>query len=789
MTCIQPSFWLSVHSIFSSPFHPLRILSLLFQTKTLGDGETSDDAGNSYGPQHNESTVESVAGSSDNDHTTGTPTDSNAHGSERPDSQSKSASPPVVSSTTTTATTPPSSPRTGTASTLSSPDLKAPVSPRATLRAAAAAKAVGTTPKDTIHRSADAKVSDTAGSASSAAEIDRDSNVLLEQVPPGVVQQYSAKSEAGLTSADSLVSLKMLVSNNVAGSIIGRSGQSISELQSQSSSRIKLSQAGDFYPGTSDRVCLIQGDQTQVKSAISLIIKRIDELQRQAEQRGQQQRQQEENDDEDHFTDAPPTEDGDGEDGDDDETLSSQSFIIRILVPTPACGMIIGRGGSNIKNMAELSGVSSIRLSPKEYSEHPTQRAHQHHHFHHNRQQQQHPDASGSTATVTNERIVTISGPSLSSIALCVNLIIDDIATHPEIGRYANMTTSYSRASSTFLSTSSPGLDPTSTNRPTSGPFYAPAGPYATRPAPAPAHIASSMPAGTAPNNMIMSPPSPMIQGHLHRLYGGDASAHGEMDSLGSSQHQQPIHYHSPHHSQHVHTPSSAASHHHHMYPGTPAAPIPTLNQPNYVPLSPQHMQPSDHQAAFPQAENRQLRSSMYSPVGGQSGSNLSSRHSQEEIRLSLPSQAASSSVSVQVGGMTPMPATSPGSESTNGYVQEAPISQPGGSLIQMSIPDSLIGAILGRGGSTLNDLQTSTSTRIRISQRGVYVPGTTNRVVTISGPTAESVATAQYLINQRLAKSNTERARQQEAHTDTRNTSMNDADQGKRGGQHGKKP
>ena len=773
------------HSIFSSPFHPLRILLLLhvFQTKTLGDGETNDDASKSYGPQHNDSTVESVAGSSDNDHTDRTPTDSNAHGPERPDSQSKSASPPIVSSTTTTATTPPSSPRTGTGSTISSPDLKAPVSPRATLRAAAAAKADGTTPKDTIHRSEDAKVSDTAGSASSAAEIDRDSNVLLEQVPPGVVQQYSAKSEAGLTSADSLASLKMLVSNNVAGSIIGRSGQSISELQAQSSSRIKLSQAGDFYPGTSDRVCLIQGDQAQVKSAIKLIIKRIDELQRQAEQRGQQQRQQEENDDEDHFTDAPPTEDDNGEDGDDDETLSSRSFIIRILVPTPACGMIIGRGGSNIKNMAELSGVASIRLSPKEYSEHPTQRAHQHHHFHHNRQQQQqqHPDASGSTATVTNERIVTISGPSLSSIAFCVNLIIDDIATHPEIGRYANMTTSYSRASSTFLSTSSPGLDPTSTNRPTPGPFYAPAGPYATRPAPAPAHIASSMPAGTAPNNMIMSPPSPMIQGHLHRLYGGDASAHGEMDSLGSSQHQQPIHYHSPHHSQHVHTPSSAASHHHHhMYPGTPAAPIPTLNQPNYVPLSPQHMQPSDPQSAFPQAENRQLRSSMYSPVGGQSGSNRSSRRSsQEEMRLSLPPQAA--------GGMTPMPPTSPGSESTNGYVQEAPISQPGGSLIQMSIPDSLIGAILGRGGSTLNDLQTSTSTRIRISQRGVYVPGTTNRVVTISGPTAESVATAQYLINQRLAKSNTERARQQEAHADTRN--VNDADQGKRGGQHGKKP
>ena len=76
----------------------------------------------------------------------------------------------------------------------------------------------------------------------------------------------------------------------------------------------------------------------------------------------------------------------------------------------------------------------------------------------------------------------------------------------------------------------------------------------------------------------------------------------------------------------------------------------------------------------------------------------------------------------------------SPGSESTSSYVPVTTNGQPKGSLIQMSIPDSLIGAILGRGGSTLNELQSSTNTRIRISQRGVYVPGTTNRVVTIQG-------------------------------------------------------
>lgn len=110
----------------------------------------------------------------------------------------------------------------------------------------------------------------------------------------------------------------------------------------------------------------------------------------------------------------------------------------------------------------------------------------------------------------------------------------------------------------------------------------------------------------------------------------------------------------------------------------------------------------------------------MYSPVEGRSGSNVSGsrRSSQEEMRPSPPSQAAPSSISTQVGGMTPMAPLSPGSESTSSYVPVTTNGQPKGSLIQMSIPDSLIGAILGRGGSTLNELQSSTNTRIRISQR-----------------------------------------------------------------------
>lgn len=54
--------------------------------------------------------------------------------------------------------------------------------------------------------------------------------------------------------------LKMLVSSNVAGAIIGKSGKAINEMQEECGARIRVSQASDFYPGTSDRTIVLSGD-------------------------------------------------------------------------------------------------------------------------------------------------------------------------------------------------------------------------------------------------------------------------------------------------------------------------------------------------------------------------------------------------------------------------------------------------------------------------------------------------------------------------------------------------
>jgi hypothetical protein len=44
-----------------------------------------------------------------------------------------------------------------------------------------------------------------------------------------------------------------------SGAIIGKGGETIAEIQKQTGTRIKMSKANDFYPGTTERVGLLQG--------------------------------------------------------------------------------------------------------------------------------------------------------------------------------------------------------------------------------------------------------------------------------------------------------------------------------------------------------------------------------------------------------------------------------------------------------------------------------------------------------------------------------------------------
>ena len=55
-------------------------------------------------------------------------------------------------------------------------------------------------------------------------------------------------------------------------------------------------------------------------------------------------------------------------------------------------------------------------------------------------------------------------------------------------------------------------------------------------------------------------------------------------------------------------------------------------------------------------------------------------------------------------------------------------------TTVTVGIPDNMIGAILGPGGATISELQSTTGARIIVSQRDEFLPGTENRILTISG-------------------------------------------------------
>lgn len=70
---------------------------------------------------------------------------------------------------------------------------------------------------------------------------------------------------------------------------------------------------------------------------------------------------------------------------------------------------------------------------------------------------------------------------------------------------------------------------------------------------------------------------------------------------------------------------------------------------------------------------------------------------------------------------------------------------------ILVTIPHALVGAVLGRGGRTISEIQVASGCRIKVSDRDDFFEDTTNRKVVITGP-AEGVHMANYLLTQRLS-------------------------------------
>ncbi|CAF4614413.1 unnamed protein product [Rotaria sp. Silwood2] len=141
-------------------------------------------------------------------------------------------------------------------------------------------------------------------------------------------QDYDDKDPSASQLNDSnenIVHIKFLLPGTTTGSVIGKGGERIASLQKETNTKMKMSKAGDYFPGTQERVCLVVGTITNVLSVYEFLSDKIKE-----------------------------TFPGD----------LIRSRQIKLIIPNATAGVIIGKGGSTIENIKQDTNAS-LTITPK----------------------------------------------------------------------------------------------------------------------------------------------------------------------------------------------------------------------------------------------------------------------------------------------------------------------------------------------------------------------------------------------------------------------------------------
>lgn len=187
------------------------------------------------------------------------------------------------------------------------------------------------------------------------------------------------------------LSLKFLLSNSLAGTLIGSGGGAIKELIEVTEARITVSSITDVYPGTSERILLISGLPAAVQLAQSLVWDMIASSVRSQGDKSVS------------WSPRAANENG-REDGE-------VAVTGKITIPASAGGLVLGRGGAALRAIAEESGAR-VQMSGKD------------------------------EAMFTQERVLTIAG-SADACDKCVSLIVDKLAEDLVSAQYVNRGVTY----------------------------------------------------------------------------------------------------------------------------------------------------------------------------------------------------------------------------------------------------------------------------------------------------------------------------------------------------------
>ncbi|KAG5190762.1 hypothetical protein JKP88DRAFT_251982 [Tribonema minus] len=460
-----------------------------------------------------------------------------------------------------------------------------------------------------------------------------------------------SNSSTGGSRGQPACAIKLLVSNNMAGGLIGKAGATIQSLQAQTGALVNVSSSA-CLPGILDRVVLISGDAAPVKMAVALVLHTVH----------------------DHARDRDATEPAPLAIA---AALNEQEITQRLLIPAAAGGLVIGWRGSGVQALSSASGAR-VSLSHK-----------------------RNPASA--------ERVMTIHG-ALGACRLCIDMLLDVLRREPAMSRYLNLS-----------------VDPPQLQQ-------------------------GDAPAAGAPSSAAQQQQQQSQElADVATWVGGGVEGEHTISPVASAapltMHQSPtLHHHVP--PQHVlELPvQQAAAHPQHLMSAAAAAPL--LQHPSL--LAGHHVLDRQQQAAAAALHlQQQQAATLQQHVAAQQ---------QQQQHLVTPAAP----VGYYPGGgmMVGMPVLAPVVPQMPMPMVQHPDVSAVATTIMVSIPDALIGVILGRGGVTVNELQMITGARISVSRRGNALPGTTDRVVTITGSAAAAHA-AQYMMMHRVQEACAQRMMQ----------------------------
>ena len=192
--------------------------------------------------------------------------------------------------------------------------------------------------------------------------------------------------------------IKFLITNSVAGSIIGTGGSAIKELIEVSGAHVKVSSTEELYPGRSQRIVLLSGPVETVASAQSLLWILFAQSAQNSADKGPEKRV---------ATWSP-------------RLATENSFQYadveiegEIAIPAAAAGLILGKNGGTIDEIRRQSGIQRVNMTNKV------------------------------EADFTQERILHLRG-TVSTCTEAVKLITNKLAEDPDSNQFVNKGVTYS---------------------------------------------------------------------------------------------------------------------------------------------------------------------------------------------------------------------------------------------------------------------------------------------------------------------------------------------------------